>query len=661
MRKHNLFTLILAAAFWCMSPDLAAAFSSNTGDVSNLVCFVRFADEEADIIEHDAAHYEQLFNGAGQGDNSVYNYFHRASYGQLAWKSVFFPASIDGKVITYQAENSRGYYQEVSQSNSIGYSDNIEAAARRQALVKELAAHLSDNLPADADIDRNGDGMVDNLCIVISGRSALGSRHLLWPQRLDLALPDEMAIRIAGKKLTGYLMVFDSANGYDSQMKGIALNTGVLCHEMSHSLGTYDLYHVNDNLNPVGVWDLMSDNQASAQQMSAYTKWRYCKWIDEIPEIDTPGTYTLNPIDGAMKENIAYKIRPKGNDEYFVVEYRRKTGFDISLPGEGLLVYRINPEFNFGNVNYNGTTRLDEMYVLRPGGTIAADGTIANATFSIESGRTQLGGSAEQKPFYSDGREAKIALTVKSQCGETLTFSLDAIGSDEQSGGDDDTDDTELQGNVLLYDDFENTANPNGWEITTTGDRTWAWTEATKYHPAYAGNYSMVMSEAWTDTHQDEYLTSPKFSGATLLEFYSRTTAAQATPNVLPFYLVEVSSDGGTTWTSIFNANTDQEKTTPLVYVKISLDLTPYTSDNMRVRFHAYDMTGTGLSYYWQIDNVKISGEDTSGINNTIGNTVSTKIVDVWNPDGSRATAGGKGLKIVRYADGRVKKMVMSE
>ncbi len=656
MRKHNLFTLILAAAVWCMSPDLAAAFSSNTGEVNNLVCFVRFADEEGEIFEHDAAHYEKLFNGAEQGDNSVYNYFHRASYGQLEWKSTFFPAPADGKVVTFQAANKRGYYQEYSASNEIGYADNIEAAARRQALVKELAAHLSANLSADAVIDKNGDGMVDNLCIVLSGRSALGSRHLLWPQRLDLALPDEMAIRIDGKKLTGYLMVFDGANGYDSQMKGIALNTGVLCHEMSHSLGTYDLYHVNDDLNPVGVWDLMSDNQVVAQQMSAYTKWRYCKWIDEIPEISAPGVYTLNPIDGAKKENIAYKIRPKGNDEYFVVEYRRKVGFDSNLPGEGLLVYRINPEFNFGNVNYNGTTRLDEMYVLRPGGTTTADGIISDALFSVESGRTQLGGSAGLKPFYSDGKEAKIALTVTSQCGETLSFSLDSIGTAEVPEDSTESDTTTLQGNVLLYDDFENTANPNGWEITTTGDRTWAWTETTKYHPAYAGNYSMVLSEAWTDTHQDEYLTSPKLSGAVRLEFQSRTTAAQATPKVPPFYLVEVSSDGGTTWTSLFNANTDQEKTTPLSYVKISLDLKPYTSDNMRIRFHAYDMTGTGLSYYWQLDNVTVFGEEASGIEDAIVETSSNKITGIWNLNGSRTTAGSKGMKIVKYADGRVEK-----
>lgn len=126
----------------------------------------------------------------------------------------------------------------------------------------------------------------------------------------------------------------------------------------------------------------MSDNQLVAQNMTAYTKYRYCKWIDEIPEISKAGTYTLNPVGGSSKENIAYKIKPVGSDEYFVVEYRKKEGFDKSLPGSGLLIYRINPAYTGGNVNYNGTTRLDEQYIFRPNGTTTSDGDITKAFFS---------------------------------------------------------------------------------------------------------------------------------------------------------------------------------------------------------------------------------------------------------------------------------------
>ena len=679
----------------------------NKGDLSNLVCFVRFLDEDNDeMFERPFSAYEQLFNDDTQGANSVYNYFREASYGQLAWKSSFFPEAVDGRVISYRASRERGYYKEKSSINELGYEDDVDKAAREQALIREVAAWLSDALPEDASLDADDDGIVDNMCIVLSGRSELSNRHLLWPHRSDLALPDEKAIYIKGKKLVGYLMVFDDANGWAS-LEPVPLNTGVICHEMSHSLGTYDLYHVNDDLNPVGVWDLMSDNLLVPQQMSAYTKYRYCGWIDEIPEISEPGTYVLNPVGGEKKENVAYKIRPIGSEEYFVVEYRRREGstFDSGLPESGLLVYRINPAYTGGNVNYNGTTRLDEVYVFRPGGTTTADGNIEKAAFSEESGRTAFGGDAEVKPFYSDGTVARFALTHISSCGETLSFNLENLGhqiklSEEAvtlggAAGDKlelsveaDVDWTvsglpdwlklapqqgeagkttvtletltenataqtrkaelaftspsdaglktiltvhqqsnvilppsglsarvtedgkaELawtapqEGTPVLSDGFEDTANPNGWVIQNAGDRGWTWQEAAKNYMPYSGNYSMYMKSAWEDAHQDERLISPVFAYGRELSFWSKSIAPQK--NVKDqYYYVEVSTDGGETWTPVYDLIKDCDVLNQ--YVKITIDLSTYQSDRMRVAFHAYDTNDVGLSYWWQIDDVEI-------------------------------------------------------
>lgn len=679
----------------------------NKGNLSNLVCFVRFLDEDNDeMFERPFSAYEQLFNDDTQGANSVYNYFREASYGQLAWKSSFFPEAVDGRVISYRASRERGYYKEKSSINELGYEDDVDKAAREQALIREVAAWLSDALPEDASLDADDDGIVDNMCIVLSGRSELSNRHLLWPHRSDLALPDEKAIYIKGKKLVGYLMVFDDANGWAS-LEPVPLNTGVICHEMSHSLGTYDLYHVNDDLNPVGVWDLMSDNLLVPQQMSAYTKYRYCGWIDEIPEISEPGTYVLNPVGGEKKENVAYKIRPIGSEEYFVVEYRRKEGstFDSGLPESGLLVYRINPAYTGGNVNYNGATRLDEVYVFRPGGTVTADGNIEKAALSEESGRTAFGGDAEVKPFYSDGTVARFALTHISSCGETLSFNLENLGhqiklSEEAvtlggvagdklelsveadvdwivSGLPDwlklapqqgeagkttvtletltenataQTRKAELaftspsdaglktiltvhqqsnvilppsglsarvtedgkvelawtapqEGTPVLSDGFEDTANPNGWVIQNAGDRGWTWQEAAKNYMPYSGNYSMYMKSAWEDAHQDERLISPVFAYGRELSFWSKSIAPQK--NVKDqYYYVEVSTDGGETWTPVYDLIKDCDVLNQ--YVKITIDLSAYQSDRMRVAFHAYDTNDVGLSYWWQIDDVEI-------------------------------------------------------
>lgn len=397
---------------------------NNKRELSNLVCFVRFADEDASVFSKSTEHYQKIFNDQSVNANSVYNYFKQASYQQLEWNSVFYPASSNSTIVSFQAKNNRGYYLHYSSINPEGYVEDSFGAnklAREQNLVKEISDYLNTIVTADTKIDANNDGLIDNLCIIISKNSEISGKYLLWPHRSALYTKQGM---IADKKVGEYLFLFDGQNGFDLNEDRV-INTGVLCHEMSHTLGTYDLYHTaKDNLNPIGVWDLMSDNLLTPQQMSAYTKFKYCKWLNEIPEITQAGKYTLNPIGGTSSNQTAYKIKPIGSNEYFIVEYRKKEGiFDSGLPNSGLLVYRVNPQFT-GNEGYDGSSKLDELYLFRPGGTITNDGNISEATFSAESGRTAFGGTCTYKPYYSNGTEAKFALANISSCGETIQFDL---------------------------------------------------------------------------------------------------------------------------------------------------------------------------------------------------------------------------------------------
>lgn len=673
---------------------------------ANLVCFVRFADEtnggeDGMFVDHPFSYYEQLFNDNTVGAQSVYNYFKHSSYGQLDWTTSFFPAASGDQVMSYQAQQPRGYYQEKTSINTIGWEDATTMAARERGLMKEIISYIDQNIDKSVVVDADGDGLLDNLTIVVSSCSELGSRHMLWPHRSDLvSATNEFMINNA--KVVGYLLVFDE---YRSQLTA-PTTLGVICHETSHSLGTYDLYHVNDKLNPVGVWDLMSDNQDTPQQMTVYTKYRYCKWGDlaDIPTISTPGTYELNPVGGTTQEKIAYKIQPVGNDkEYFMVEYRKKEGYDSSIPASGLLIYRINTNFSGGNVGYNGTTRLDEQYIFRPGGTTTADGTVTNANFSQESGRKAFGGLADEKPFYSDGTVANFAIGNISACGETITFDLlettkqlilseseltlkgsaqsgasVTVASDEAwtitgvptwltvtpasgnagtttvnlSANEDNTtgalrsveltvsstSDPSLSkkltvhqeaksSNVILFDDFENTDNPNGWVMENSGEAGTGWQYCTGSTTGKAkqmtnsGTHALLMKEAFMGgAHQLSMLTSKEFANATAFSFYSHCNGGNMTPTPKPTYTIEVSSDGGTTWTQIFDVLTDYPRNTEgktvnlLSYTKISFDLTPYKSEHMKIRFHCADADNDGLAYWWQIDDLEITGEGTTAI-----------------------------------------------
>jgi len=190
---------------------------------------------------------------------------------------------------------------------------------------------------------------------------------------------------------------------------------------MQHSIGYPDLYHYShDGLHPVGRWDLMESDLNPPQHSGAYMKYRYGTWISNIPDITTSGTYTLSPLTSST--NNAYKINSAlSTTEYFVVEYRRRnTIFENSLPGSGLLVYRINTNED-GKGNRNGPP--DEVYVFRPEGSTTEDGNIWTANLSSDVGRTSIG-SSENPMFFSDGTSREIVISNISGSGDNISFDV---------------------------------------------------------------------------------------------------------------------------------------------------------------------------------------------------------------------------------------------
>ena len=119
--------------------------------------------------------------------------------------------------------------------------------------------------------------------------------------------------------------------------------------------------------------------------------------------------------------NNAYKIAsPNTVDEYFVVEYRRKTGtFESSLPGSGLIVYRINTAAD-GVGNMNGPP--DELYIYRPGGSDTVNGSPDSAHFSLDVGRTQINDSTNPSSFLADGSNGGLDIFDISSSGATISF-----------------------------------------------------------------------------------------------------------------------------------------------------------------------------------------------------------------------------------------------
>ena len=388
---------------------------------TNIVVFVRFADESRGVFPDSTAPYDRMFNSSSAGASSLYNYYNEVSYGQLTVSSTFYPIATDS-VQSYQDAYARNYYRPYNgATNPIGYTTDNMAATREQALVKNASNAVAAQISTGLNIDENGDGYIDKVCLLISGGPD-GWTSQLWPHTGWLT---SHVVTINGKRVGNYEMQFRDFLFLETR------GVGTLCHEMFHILGAPDLYNYTNHLQPnelfpVWIWDVMGCRYQPnpmvnpPQHMGAYMKYEYGGWIASIPTIPATGRYTLSPL--VSSTNNCYKIlSPYASTEFFVVEYRKRSGtFESSLPGEGLLVYRINV-----TVGGDGSGPPDEVYVYRPGGTDSTNGTPDSAGFSANSGRTSISDSTNPSSFLSNGLPGGLRITDVGFMGDTIGFTVE--------------------------------------------------------------------------------------------------------------------------------------------------------------------------------------------------------------------------------------------
>ena len=365
--------------------------TKNIGQLNNIVIFIKFSDQ--DEIRTNLSRYDNQFNSKSQA--SVNNYFKEISYDKLDINTTFYPKPNGNTILSYTDSHPRSYYTNVPENQRV---------AKEQTLLKNAVESVRNQIPSNLNVDSDNDGKVDNVCFIIKGATTEWS-SLLWPHKWNMFYHD---VRINGKRI----------DTYNFQLEDF-INTqgvGVLSHEMFHTLGAPDLYHYNnDGKVAVGPWDVMDQTAPIPQSTGAYMKMYYGKWVDGINEINKPGKYSISKI--GSEANNSYIIKsPNSNQEYFVVEYRKKEGqYESNLPGEGLLVYRINTAYA-GRGNASGD---DEIYLYRPNGSLNAVGDLTRAALgynkvSIDS----------KELFLSNGKDSGISLRNISTLGNTANFDV---------------------------------------------------------------------------------------------------------------------------------------------------------------------------------------------------------------------------------------------
>lgn len=171
------------------------------------------------------------------------------------------------------------------------------------------------------------DGFDGLLFLYAGDRFPTNRGGIFWPHRASMVY--------RGRRWP-YLIVPDGG----AQMANIS----ILCHEFGHMLGLPDLYDRPENPGSegLGTWCAMSNEAGGGrpQHLCAWCKERLGWLKPAILDPTVKQKLVLGPVEGSPRECYKVLVRPDGS-EYLLLENRRRTGFDRSLPAEGLLIWRV--------------------------------------------------------------------------------------------------------------------------------------------------------------------------------------------------------------------------------------------------------------------------------------------------------------------------------
>ncbi len=201
--------------------------------------------------------------------------------------------------------------------------------------------------------DNDGDGYVDVVVVLYAGVGEAQAwstvPESIWPCQWDMQETYEWGCSTTGPfQLNGVTIdryaVFNELEGLfdtNDQIDGI----GTFCHEFGHCLGLPDFYPTNGgNYYGMSNWDIMDhgcylDNGHTPVGYTSYER-HFMGWMDLTDAVENTH-YTLAPLN--TDEGTAVKVTNDANpDEYYLLEYRVRTGWDAYLAAEGIMVLHVD-------------------------------------------------------------------------------------------------------------------------------------------------------------------------------------------------------------------------------------------------------------------------------------------------------------------------------
>lgn len=382
-----------------------------------LVILVDFSDNTADTLNHTPSDYQDLlFSEGTYVTGSMNDWYLENSYGEVGI----------GGVVTRWVRLPQTYAYYANNNNGFG---NYPMNAQKMA---EDAVAAVDSTIDFSQFDNDGDGYVDALFIVHAGpgAEATGNDADIWSHSWSM---QNSQVR-DGVTLSGYTT--------EPEEYGTHLVTmGVFGHEFGHALGLPDLYDTDYSSDGVGFWSMMSGGSwggggAKPVHFDAWSK-SQLGWVDPIVLAQDTTGVLFPPVEDSPQVMRLWTGGMTG-PEYFLVENRQRLGFDVSLPGEGLLIWHIDNTVSSNSEEWHKKVAL-----------VQADGNL-----DLENG----GGSDSGDPFPGDSLRLNFS-------DSTVPNSHDYFGNPTQAS----VTNISPQGNDILFNAGVNFQSPylvfTGWNI----------------------------------------------------------------------------------------------------------------------------------------------------------------------------------------------------
>lgn len=299
----------------------------------------------------------------------------------------------------------------LTEAEATGTSNGLGSDARMGEYLRDAVARLDstvnfaqydndgpDGIPNSAD----DDGYVDVTVFQFSGIAGSCGSAGVWPHRSSIrgwtgqAYPSD-DLRPDGTPVLVDDYIIQSAVDCDGTPQSIA----TIAHETGHAFGLPDFYDATGGLLPqqrrwvLGCWTLMAAGSwgcgngaafgkvTTPSHMGAYEKLAL-GWARRT--ITEPGWRREYRLDPAGTSGQVLQVPLRGTDEFLLVEYRPRDGFDSALPASGVIVYQVQPDLPL-----RPCATCARIYRV---GMIEADGDGALRRTALEGGDRGVAGDA---------------------------------------------------------------------------------------------------------------------------------------------------------------------------------------------------------------------------------------------------------------------------